>query len=34
MVVPKVAVYRNAYQVNEPVRPDDMSAVRGEVVVT
>lgn len=30
MVTLKTAVYRNAYQENEPVRPDDKSAVRRE----
>jgi len=34
VVTLKVAVYRNAYQENEPVRPDDKSAVRREVGVT
>jgi hypothetical protein len=34
MAIPRAAVYRNAYQENEPVRPDDKSAVRKEVGVT
>ena len=34
MATPKAAVYRNAYQENEPARPDDKSAVRGDVGVT
>ena len=29
-----IEVYRNGYQENEPVRPDDTGAVRGEVGVT
>ena len=33
-VILKAEVYRNVYQENEPVRPDDTSAVRGEVGVT
>ena len=34
MASPRAAVYRNAYQENEPVRPDDKSAVGQEVGVT
>ena len=34
MAVLEAAVYRNAYQENEPVRPDDKRAVRREVGVT
>ena len=34
MIILEAGVYRNAYQENEPVRPDDTSAVRQEVGVT
>ena len=34
MVTLEAAVYRNAYQENEPVRPDDKNAVRRELGVT